>query len=286
MVTTLMSIIPHSIEEALALEELDVNLFRSKSLWMPMGARGVFGGQIIGLALAAANKTVGAAFHVHSLHSYFLLPGDATIPIIFKVARMRDGKSYVTRYTEARQRGKIIFVLMASFKIPEPSVLEHQFPMPKVPPPEECCDTETRLRTWLNDPRAKKYHDLIKMRLEQPFPVEMRYISHKQLGMQELEPIKMIWMKSKQALPPDLPNLHHCVSAYLTDHELLNVSLIPHGLARASKQKAQQLAIMASLDHTIWYHGTYRADEWLLYVCLTRICFHLILLGDGISQIG
>lgn len=108
------------------------------------------------------------------------------------------------------------------------------------------------------------------MRLEQPFPVEFRYISSKQLGISENEPIKMVWMKAKDPLPDSLDNnFHHCVSAYLSDHELLNTSLIPHGLARRGQDKRVPpvaLTLMASLDHSIWFHAPYRADEWLLYV--------------------
>jgi len=255
----------NSMQETLGLEELDIDLYRSRQLWLPIGARGVFGGQIIGLALAATNKTVGSEFHVHSLHCYFILPGDASIPIIFKVSRVRDGRSYITRSVEARQRGLSIFIMLLSYKIPETFILEHQYPMPKVPPPEECTDTETRLRAWLNDARAAKFHNLIRMRLEQPFPVEFRHIGHRHLGMNELEPIKMTWMKTKEKLP-DHVNLHHCVAAYLSDHELLNVSLIPHGLAKISERKARQLSVMTSLDHTIWFHAPYRVDDWLLYV--------------------
>jgi len=263
------------------LEEIDLNLYRSKILWRPIGARGVFGGQIIGLALAAANKTVGSEYHVHSLHSYFLLPGDSSVPIIFRVRRVRDGKSYVTRTVEALQRGKVIFAFMSSYKLPEMTILSHQLPMPNIPPPEACTSEEDRLREWLKDPRAAQFHNLIKLRLEKPFPVEFRPISRKRLGVThvngvssvELEPVQMIWCKTREPLPDEV-NLHHCVCAFLTDHELLNTALIPHSLNRIqdkreamiSQDKQVYISMMASLDHTIWFHAPYRADEWLLYV--------------------
>jgi acyl-CoA thioesterase 8 len=273
------------MESTLALEEIDLNIYRSKYLWKPLGGRGVFGGQIIGLSLAASNKTVESNYHVHSLHSYFVLPGDSNRPLIFRVGRTRDGRSYATRTVEATQRGKIIFILMASYKIPEikTSPLSHQYQMPNVPPPEECLSTEDRLRQWLKDPRIAVYHNLIKMRLEQPFPVEIRPISRKfldenarmeyltngQPAQEDRDPIQMVWCKSKETLPDDV-NLHHCVLAYLTDHELLNTALVPHGLSRIQdKTKSTnnyKLSIMASLDHSIWFHAPYRADEYMLYV--------------------
>lgn len=274
------------MESTLALEELDLNIFRSKTLWRPLGGRGVFGGQIIGLSLAASNKTVEPNFHVHSLHSYFVIPGDNSIPLIFRVGRTRDGRSYVTRTVEATQKGKVIFVMMASYKIPEisKSRLSHQYQMPVVPPPDECLSTEDRLRQWLSDPRTAVYHNLIKLRLQQPFPVEIRPISRKflddyarrefltngQAGPHpDRNPIQMVWCKSKERLPDDV-NLHHCVLAYLTDHELLNTALKPHGMDRIQdKTKSSnnhKLSFMASLDHSIWFHAPYRADEYMLYV--------------------
>lgn len=268
----------HIEQTTLALEEIDLNLYRSKNLWKPIGARGVFGGQIIGLALAAANKTVSSQFHVHSLHSYFLLPGDNAVPIVFLVSRIRDGKSFCTRSVQATQRGKVIFAMMSSYKIPEIGILHHQLPMPDVPPPESCTSEEDRLRGWLKDPRAAPFHNLIKMRLEQPFPVEFRHIGFgKRPGCAdkpnaEIEPVQMLWCKAKEKLGDEV-NLHHCVLAYLTDHELLNTALIPHGLNRLQdkrnamkSQDKPRITMMTSLDHTMWFHAPYRADDWLLYV--------------------
>nr|KAJ3418749.1 Acyl-CoA thioesterase 8 [Polyrhizophydium stewartii] len=220
-----------AMEESLELEELDVNLYRSKKLWKPVGARGVFGGQVVGLALAAAAKTVPDHFHVHSLHSYFLLAGDNTIPITFRVYRVRDGKSYITRGVSARQHGRVVFVLNCSFHVHEESTLVHQMDMPNVPPPESIKSEEQRLHEWLKDPRAAKFHKTIQMRLENPIPVDMRLIKSKLVGINDKEPRQMMWIRAKGRLPNNMA-LHHCVAAYCSD----------------------------------WFHAPYRADEWLLYV--------------------
>ncbi|KAL2915911.1 acyl-CoA thioesterase [Polyrhizophydium stewartii] len=252
-----------AMEESLELEELDVNLYRSKKLWKPVGARGVFGGQVVGLALAAAAKTVPDHFHVHSLHSYFLLAGDNTIPITFRVYRVRDGKSYITRGVSARQHGRVVFVLNCSFHVHEESTLVHQMDMPNVPPPESIKSEEQRLHEWLKDPRAAKFHKTIQMRLENPIPVDMRLIKSKLVGINDKEPRQMMWIRAKGRLPNNMA-LHHCVAAYCSDYQLLNTSLIPHGLVGASERRA--LTMITSLDHAMWFHAPYRADEWLLYV--------------------
>lgn len=149
---------------------MDVNLFRSKELWIPVGLRAVFGGQIIGLALKAATRTIDSKFHVHSLHCYFLLPGDHKIPIIFRVAEDRTGRSYATRSVTATQKGKTIFSMMASFTIPETSLLEFQIRMPNVPSPDDFKSTEEQMRELLDNPKAKFFHNSIRMRLQQvPF---------------------------------------------------------------------------------------------------------------------
>jgi acyl-CoA thioesterase 8 len=138
-------------------------------LWKPLQARAVFGGQVVGLALAAALKTVDTnLFRVHSLHCYFLLAGDNTTPIIYHVKRMRDGQTYCTRQVTARQRGRDIFVTVVSFQKQEPSRLIHAYPLPKVPPPEQVKSIEDKLKEWLEDPRVPvKYHRSIKLRLQQ-----------------------------------------------------------------------------------------------------------------------
>lgn len=134
------------IEDALELEELDVNMFRSRNaLWVPIGSRGVFGGQVLGQALMACTKTVPDPFVVHSLHSYFLLAGDPQLPLLFQVESTRDGRSYITRTVRARQRGKCIFTMTVSFQRPEPYEFEHQLAPPAAPRPETLASEEDRL---------------------------------------------------------------------------------------------------------------------------------------------
>ena len=251
------------IGQALELEELDVDLYRSKNLWKPLYSRGVYGGQVMGLALKAAVNTVPEKFHVHSYHSYFLLAGDSSIPIVFHVRRVRDGKSYATRSIDGRQHGRSIFTMVASFHVPEQSSLVHQVPMPKVPPPEELKSVEQRLREWLKDPLVSKYHRSIQLRLEQPIHADTRPVPHKLLGLGPNDPVQMIWMKVKGPIPSNTA-FHHCVAAFCSDHELLNTSLIPHGLAKYGEHRL--LTMITSLDHAIWFHEPYRTDEWLLYV--------------------
>ncbi|KAI8815303.1 acyl-coenzyme A thioesterase 8 [Cladochytrium replicatum] len=255
------------IEQALELEELEPDLYRSKQLWTPNGARGVFGGQVVAQALSAATRTVPHEYHVHSLQSYFLLPGDHTKPIYYRVKRLRDGRTYVTRQVEASQRGRCIFNLSCSFQIPETSHLDHQYEMPKVPPPEAVKSQEENLRLWYADETLpEKYRQLIKMRLEShPFPIESKPINRARaqdmLQPPKAEPRQLVWMKAKGQLPDDL-RFHHCVAAYLSDEYLLNTSLLVHQITGFSRPR---LKMIASLDHMIWFHQPFRADQWLLY---------------------
>jgi acyl-CoA thioesterase II len=225
-------------------------------------ARGVFGGNTIGLALSAATKTVDSQFVVHSLHSYFLLAGDDTIPIVFRVHDVRTGKSYASRSVIATQRGKNIFMMMVSFCVPEISRLEYQIKMPRVPGPESLQSDENRLRSLLDDPRAKKWHNSIKLRLNEPLAIETKRVPPKYFTNESSEKNKhMIWMRVNGNLPSS-PAVHHCVAAYCSDHELLNSALVPFDLARPSEKKAKTIKMMASLDHTIVFN---------FYVVVSRI---------------
>ncbi|KAI8826822.1 acyl-coenzyme A thioesterase 8-like protein [Fimicolochytrium jonesii] len=280
------------IEQGLELEEIDLNLFRSKRLWLPTGARGVFGGQVVGLALAAASRTVDKRFRVHSLHCYFILPGDNTVPIIYRVDRTRDGKTYATRSIKAEQRGKSIFVLTCSFQAGESSPLEHQYPMPDVRPPEELPSNEEKLQHWLHHPRIgsiPKYKENLEMRLQEPIPIDIRDChglprARELLHPRKQEPKQYIWMRAKGTLPDD-PAIHNCVAAYCSDHYLLTTSLLTHGISNLSNPR---LTMLASLDHAVWFHAPFRADEWLLYemessrtVANRGLCFGRIYTRDG-----
>src|SRR5690242_18892989 len=235
----------------LGLEQLEVNLFRGRS--PQVGWQRVFGGQVIGQALVAAIRTVeGRA--AHSMHAYFLLPGDSKIPIIYDVDRIRDGKSFTTRRVTARQHGHPIFSMLVSFHTDEPG-LEHQAKMPDVPPPEQLpSDTDMRekLLPTMPDPVRRYY--------ERDRPIELRPVEFERyLGKKIPGGHFNIWIRTTGKLP-DLPAIHQCVLAYASDMMLLDTALAPHGRTLFEKE-----FMAASLDHALWLHRPFRADEWLLY---------------------
>ena len=232
----------------LDLEELEVNIFRGVS---PKEDRQrVFGGQVAGQALVAAARTVDEG-QVHSLHSYFLRPGDPRVPILYEVDRIRDGRSFTTRRVVAIQHGRAIFNMSASFHRQEPG-LTYSAPMPEVPPPEKLPTFRERLRPFLKQlgPWAERDRP-IDIRLCDPMdrpPDAWR------------EPYAHAWLRADGRLPDD-PMLHTCVLAYASDMTLLDTTLRPHGLMWSPDRKL----MMASLDHVMWFHRPFRADEWLLY---------------------
>jgi len=240
--------------EILDLEPLELNLFRGRS---PQSRwQRVFGGQVIGQALVAACRTVDDVTirPPHSLHAYFLLGGDPKVPIIYDVDRIRDGKSFTTRNVKARQHGHAIFSMSASFHVHEEG-LSHQFAMPDVPKPDALPDAaELKRDVWPKMPEpVRRYY-------ERERPIELRPVEYgRYLG----EPLKdgrfHIWLRAAGRLP-DEPAIHQCVLAYASDMMLLDAALIPH---QRSVFSADIMA--ASLDHALWFHRPFRADEWLLY---------------------
>jgi acyl-CoA thioesterase-2 len=240
-----------SLLEILDLERLEVNLYRGMS--PKVGWQRVFGGQVIGQALVAATRTVEDRL-AHSLHAYFILPGDPQVPIIYDVDRIRDGGSFTTRGVKAIQHGKAIFSMMASFHREEPG-FSHQTEMPKVPQPEELpSEQEMKERTLplMPDPVRRYY--------ERERPIEMRPVEFKRyFSRDHRTPRFHVWMRSTAPLPDD-PAVHQCVLAYASDMMLLDSALIPHG--RTVFEKTIQ---GASLDHALWFHRPFRADDWLLY---------------------
>ncbi|MGH9224064.1 MAG: acyl-CoA thioesterase [Acidimicrobiales bacterium] len=213
--------------DLLDLEPIEVNLFRGVS---PTDDRQrVFGGQVAGQALVAAGRTVDNGA-VHSLHAYFLRPGDPSVPIVYEVDRIRDGRSFTTRRVVAIQHGQAIFNLAASFHIDEPG-LEYQHTMPAVPPPDELTTSEHGHRS-----------------------IDTRYVPVDEPGHAR------VWFRADGRLPDD-PLLHACVVAYASDLTLLDTTLSAHGRHVWS---APDL-MLASLDHAMWFHRPFRADEWLLY---------------------
>jgi acyl-CoA thioesterase-2 len=237
--------------DILDLEPLEVNLFRGRS--PKVGWQRVFGGQVIGQALVAACRTV-ADRTPHSLHAYFLLPGDPKVPIIYEVDRIRDGKSFTTRRVVAIQHGQAIFSMSASFHNDEPG-LSHQAPMPAVPPPEELPgDAEARAAV------LSKMPEPVRRYFERERPIELRPVEYGRYLGQKLEDGKFnIWIRTIGRLPDD-PAIHQCVLAYASDLTLLDTALVPHG---RTLFEAEFMA--ASLDHALWIHRPFRADDWLLY---------------------
>ena len=233
----------------LDLEDIEDDVFRGVS--PDIDLQRVFGGQVAGQALVAASRTVGGDRDIHSLHAYFLRPGDPKRPILYEVDRQRDGRSFATRRVVAIQHGRPIFNLSASFHVREEGY-EHQFEMPAdVTPPEELEDFATR---WA--PYADRLGDW----LQRPRPIDVRYPDWTPKDRHEaLPPKSRVWAKANGVLPDD-PVLHACVVTYLSDMTLLDTTLLPH--PRTYMNPNVQ---MASLDHAMWFHRPFRADEWLLY---------------------
>lgn len=235
----------------LDLEELEVNIFRGQS---PREERQrVFGGQVAGQALVAAGRTVEASV-VHSLHAYFLRPGDPTIPILYEVDRIRDGKSFTTRRVVAIQHGRAIFHLSASFQHPESGV-EHMATMPAAPAPET-------LPTFLErmQPQLATANEEVRRWILRERPIDVREVEPvNEFSPEKRPPRQLVWIRADGKLPDDLL-LHQCVMAYASDMTLLDTTTLPHALSWWDSSVQ-----MASLDHAMWFHRPFRADEWLLY---------------------
>ena len=249
----------------LDLENIEVNVFRGVSP-EDHGMQRVFGGQVAGQALVAAARTVDDGF-VHSLHAYFLRPGDPAVPILYLVDRIRDGKSFTTRRVVAIQHGQTIFNLQASFHRPEPGY-EHQIDMPTgLPRPETLPDFKTRMAP---------YREQLGDWYDRPRPIDMRYVDKMPMerGLEDRRPYQRVWMKTDGALPDD-PVLHACVVTYASDMTLLDTTLLPQG-----KRWGDDVQ-MASLDHAMWFHRPFRADGWLLYDQYTPSTFGARGLANG-----
>lgn len=237
----------------LDLEQLEVNLFRGHS--QREGWQRVYGGQVLGQALVAAGRTVEAERIAHSIHCYFLLGGDPQHPIIYDVDRIRDGGSFTTRRVTAIQHGRAIFAMSASFHRPEESY-SHQAEMPDIPPPEDLAGEKELLAQFGQNlpPSVRNY--LMRTR-----PIEMRPVDPSRYVTRKPQPARQaVWMRAAGQLGDDV-HLHQCILAYASDFTLLDTALIAHG--RLVFDADLQLA---SLDHAMWFHQSFRADEWLLYV--------------------
>jgi acyl-CoA thioesterase-2 len=236
--------------DLLDLEQIEVNIFRGRS---PDERRQrVFGGQVAGQALVAAGRTVPADRPVHSLHAYFIRPGDTTVPIVYLVDRVRDGRSFTTRRVSAVQHGEAIFTLSASFHHPEPGP-EHADPMPAAPPPETVERNSDRWRRVRGEVEGQVFEPPIDVRSVGPLSVEAA-------GNPALRTTRnLIWLRVDGELPDD-PLLHVCLMTYASDMTLLDSVLTGHGLSWLDGRTSG-----ASLDHAMWFHRPFRADRWLLY---------------------
>ena len=237
--------------EVLDLENLEVNLFRGRS--PQTGWQRVFGGQVIGQALVAATRTV-EGIAAHSMHAYFVLAGDPGVPIVYEVERTRDGKSFTTRSVKAIQHGRPIFIMMVSFHNDEDG-LENQMAMPDVPAPETLPNEDVMLRDILPTlpEQVQRYY-------KRERPIELRPIDYGHyLGRKPANGTFNVWIRATGPLP-DQPAIHQSVLAYASDMTLLDTALVPLGRTLFEKD-----FMGASLDHALWLHRSFRADEWLLY---------------------
>jgi len=237
--------------KVMTLERLELDMFRGES--RDIGSPQVFGGQVLGQALMAATATVENRV-VHSLHAYLLRRGDFNSPIVYEVDRARDGNHFSTRRIVAIQHGAQIFNMSASFQAGETGV-EHQLAMPDVPPPEALPDPRLHYRELSEQmpPRMRRV-------LEQERPFEFRPVRLPDfLKPGKLPPLKHIWFRAVDRLPDD-EALHRCLLAYVSDFNLLDTAMLPHGLSLASPR-----VMVASIDHAMWFHRCVRVDDWLLY---------------------
>jgi acyl-CoA thioesterase-2 len=246
---------PTAMETLIAtldIEPIEVDIFRGRS--PQVGWQRVFGGQVIAQALMAAQRTVDSERFIHSLHAYFMRPGDPSVPIVYQVERIRDGSSFNTRRAVAIQHGKAIFALSASFQLEEPG-FDHQVPMPSVPMPESLLGEQQIKEQYLaHAPAAvRKYW-------ERERPIEIRPVSLKHYFTREkLEPRQDVWVRATGPVP-DSRLYQAAVLAYISDMTLLDASLHAHGTSIFD----QSLQV-ASLDHAMWFHRPDKLDDWLLY---------------------
>lgn len=224
-------------------------MFRGQNYQAPWNR--VFGGQVLAQALYAATQTVPQDRKVHSVHAYFILPGDITLPIIYMVDRIRDGGSFTTRRVVAIQKGRPIFNMSASFQLTQEG-LDHQIAMPEVPSPETLQTDVELLEKMTEVPKLFRGALL-------PRPIEFRPVESFELMTDKPLPLRHVWMRTKDSLADD-PALHQQILAFSSDYNLLSTALLPH--AQYLQDKDLQLA---SLDHAMWFHRDFRMDEWLLF---------------------
>ena len=236
----------------LDLEPLEVNIYRGQN--RDLGTGRVFGGQVFAQALVAARRTVDAPREAHSMHGYFLREGDLKAPIVYFVDRPRDGGSFTSRRVTAIQHGEAIFHMSASFQVKQPG-FDHQSAMPDVPPPESLQPELELIRA-----RAHTLPAHLRTVLTQDRPIDFRAVTPVDLLHHDsTEPIRRVWFRVIEQLPDD-PIAHQAILAYASDYGMLPTALLPHDASYRDPR-----LLIASLDHSVWMHREFRADEWLLY---------------------
>jgi acyl-CoA thioesterase II len=235
----------------LDLEPLEFNIYRGRN--RDIGSGRVFGGQVMAQALVAARRTVDDEREAHSVHGYFILPGDLAAPIVYFVDRLRDGKSFTTRRVTAIQHGRAVFNMSASFHRVETGI-DHQSAMPDVPGPDE-------LRPELDVIRsaADRIPAAVRPILTQDRPMDIRPVHNDPFDATPREAVRHTWIRAVGTMP-DVPLAHQAVLAYASDYGLLTTAIQPHGLTIRDPR-----LLAASLDHAMWFHRPFRTDEWLLY---------------------
>ena len=237
--------------DLLDLEQIEVNIFRGRS--PEESLQRVFGGQVAGQALIAAGRTVAADRPVHSLHAYFLRPGIPGVPIVYQVDRIRDGRSFTTRRVLGVQQGRTIFALTADFHLPEESPFTHQLPAPPVPQPETLPTALEEVGSVLGE---------IPPFISRRQPFDVRYVDRLRWTAEELvgvEPRSAVWLRTNGELGDD-QLVHACAVTYASDMTLLDAVRLP-----VEPLWGKRHFDMASLDHAMWFHRPFRADDWLLY---------------------
>jgi acyl-CoA thioesterase-2 len=251
--------------DLLDLEQIELNIFRGRS---PDERRQrIFGGQVAGQALVAAGRTAPPDRPVHSLHAYFIRPGDPSVPLVYIVDRTRDGRSFTTRRVAAVQHGRTIFTLSASFHHAEPGS-EHADPMPEVPPPDQVERNADRWARILGQHYPRPFDGPFDLRSVGPLSVE----AQRDPSLQTTR--SRVWLRVDGELPDD-PLLHVCLMTYASDMTLLDTVLTGHGLSWADGRTSG-----ASLDHAMWFHRSFRADRWLLYAQESPVAFG----GRGLAR--
>lgn len=252
----------------LRLEKIEENIYRGQSY--DLGFDGVYGGQVLGQALAAATRTVPPERKAHSLHAYFLRPGDATRPIVYEVDPIRNGLSFSTRRVKAVQKGRAIFNMSASFHVVEPG-FDHQSRAPRVPGPEGLAPDVEIYRNI-----AHRFPEPARTKFLCPQPIEVRQVEPMNpFEPEKRDPVRYLWFRAIGRMPDDL-SIHQYLLAYASDYGLVITSLYPHG-----QSYWQPDMRVASLDHAMWFHRDFRMDDWLLHEMTSPSAFRARGMAEG-----